>query len=66
MNDYIIINDDNTECYSVVNRKGLNSFLGTSVGFFLGPLTHATANAIAGEGQKRKTVLIKLKNVIQN
>ena len=70
--DYILINDDNVEFYSVVDKKGINSVAHSAlrvagraipfVGVFVGPLAATATRRHFGGDSKEKLTFIKLKN----
>lgn len=65
-NDYMALNDDNVEYYSVIAKKGLGLLAGSTATVLFGPLGHAVARAATGSNYvfdgKKKIVFIKLNN----
>lgn len=70
--DYVLINDDNVEFYSVVKKNGINSLAHSAlrvagraipfVGAFTGPLAVTVSRRHFGGDSTEKLTFIKLKN----
>ena len=60
--EYVLINDDTVEYYTIVDKNGMNSLAFNATKMFLGTLAGTLASHHAGGRTREKLVFVKLKN----
>ena len=64
--DYVVLNADTIDYYSIIDKKGLGLFAGSVARAFFGPIGHAAARAVSKtpylRDGKQIFVFVKLKN----
>ena len=59
---YVLINDESTEFYSIIEKNGLNSLAFNTIKVGLGTLAGTLSSHYAGGRTREKLIFIKLKN----